>query len=260
MFLCGFGYNIGMKSNIRIVLINTSHPGNIGAVARAMKTMGLLRLHMVQPKIFPSADASARASGADDVLANAVVVDTLEEAVSGCRVVIGTSDRNRTIEWPQLTPKKAALQLQSEATEGDVALVFGREASGMTNDELELCHYLVSIPCNQAFSSLNLASAVQVLAYEIQLAYLEERVDVAAASEEKRDLATADEMESFFAHLQQTLVDLCFLNPGQPRQLMRRLRRLYNRAQPDKTEMNILRGTLSAAQGSKLHKTKQSKS
>jgi len=248
---------MAMKPNIRIVLINTSHPGNIGAVARAMKTMGLLRLHMVHPKTFPCAEATARASGADDVLANAVVVDTLEEALAGCRLVIGTSDRNRTIEWPSLSPKQAASQLQSEASQGDVALVFGREASGMTNDELELCHFLVSIPCNPDFSSLNLASAVQVLAYELQLAYAEERG--ASAVGEKRDLATADEMESFFEHLQQTLVDLCFLNPDQPRQLMRRLRRLYNRAQPDKTEMNILRGTLSAAQGSKLHKANQAK-
>ena len=249
-----FGYNAPMKSNIRIVLINTSHPGNIGAVARAMKVMGLENLYLVEPKEFPCAEATARASGADDVLAKAVVCHSLPEALAGCRYVVGTSARSRNIAWPLLTPRESAEKLTAESESGEVALVFGREHSGMTNEELESCHELVNIPSNPEYSSLNIAAAVQVLAYEVMLA------DGASKPEqEKRDLATADEMESFYGHLETTLTELQFLDPNQPRKLMRRLRRLFNRAEPDKTEMNILRGILSAAQGKKLHKADKNK-
>ncbi len=244
-----------MKTNIRIVLVNTSHPGNIGAVARAMKNMCLERLYLVEPYDFPSAEATSRSSGADDLLAQAVVCTTLEEALVGCRFVVGTSARNRSISWPVMAPRECAARLVEESVVGEVALVFGREDSGMTNDELERCHYLVSIPSNPDFSSLNLGAAVQVLAYELMMAA---PLVKPLPEEEGRDLAVADEMESFFQHLEQTLIELEFLDSSQPRKLMRRLRRFFNRARPDQTEVNILRGILSAAQGRKLTRSRES--
>lgn len=240
-----------MKNNIRIVLVNTSHPGNIGAAARAMKNMCLERLYLVEPKGFPCAEATARASGADDVLANAVVCESLEQALDGCHFVVGTSARSRRISWPVADPRQTAARVMQESQQGDVALVFGREHSGLTNEELEKCHYLVHIPTNPDYSSLNLAAAVQVLCYELMLFSPDENSQF---EEEARDLASAEEMESFFEHLEQALVELEFLDANHPRKLMRRLRRFFNRARPDKTEMNILRGVLSAAQGRKLHK------
>lgn len=243
-----------MKTNIRIVLVNTSHPGNIGAVARAMKNMCLERLYLVEPNDFPSAEATSRASGADDLLARAVVCSTLEEALAGCHFVAGTSARSRSIAWPVMAPRECAARLVEESSVGDVALVFGREHSGLTNEELERCHYLVNIPSNPNYSSLNLGAAVQVLVYELMMA--EPLARPVAVGEEGRELATADEMESFFGHLEQTLVELEFLDSNQPRKLMRRLRRLFNRARPDQTEVNILRGILSAAQGRKLYRPK----
>ncbi len=240
-----------MKKNIRIVLVNTSHPGNIGAAARAMKNMCVERLYLVKPKDFPCAEATARASGADDVLANTVVCDNLEQALVGCHFVVGSSARSRSISWPVEEPRQMAAHVIQESQQGDVALVFGREDSGLTNEELEKCHYLVHIPTNPDYSSLNLAAAVQVLCYELMLFSPAKNNSF---EEEVRDLAPADEMESFFVHLEQTLVELAFLDANHPRKLMRRLRRFFNRARPDKTEMNILRGVLSAAQGRKLHK------
>ncbi len=242
-----------MKKNIRIVLVNTSHPGNIGAAARAMKNMCLERLYLVEPKGFPCAEATARASGADDVLANAVVCESLGQALDGCHFVVGTSARSRRISWPVADPRQTAARVMQEAQQGDVALVFGREHSGLTNEELEKCHFLVHIPTNPDYSSLNLAAAVQVLCYELMLFSPDENSQL---EDEARDLASAEEMESFFEHLEQTLVELAFLDANHPRKLMRRLRRFFNRARPDKTEMNILRGVLSAAQGKKLYRTK----
>ncbi|MCL5801027.1 MAG: RNA methyltransferase, partial [Gammaproteobacteria bacterium] len=160
-------------SNIRIVLVNTSHPGNIGACARAMKTMNLSSLNLVQPKVFPSAEATARASGAADVLAGAQVFETLDAALAGCVLVIGASSRQRTIVWPELTPRECARQVIVQCDRAPVALVFGREHSGLTNSELERCNALVRIPSNPDFSSLNIAAAVQILAYEIMLDNLE---------------------------------------------------------------------------------------
>ena len=237
-----------MRENIRIVLVNTTHPGNIGGAARAIKNMCLDRLYLVQPKEYPSAEATARASGADDVLAKAVVCDTLEEALSGCRFVIGTSARSRRLSLPIENPRQSAARVAEEAEQGEVALVFGREHSGLTNEELEKCHYLVHIPTNPDYSSLNLAAAVQVLAYELMMINPEERMQM---QEELREVVTVEEMESFYGHLEETLTQLQFIDRNHPRKLMRRLRRLYDRARPDKTEMNILRGMLSAAQGSK---------
>lgn len=242
-----------MLSNIRIVLIGTTHPGNIGAVARAMKNMCLKQLVLVSPRIFPSAEATARASGADDLLANALVCGTLERAIEGCRLVVGASARLRTVEWPRLEPRACAEKLVAECRGGaDVALLFGRESSGLANAELDRCHYLVHIPANPEFSSLNLSQAVQVLGYELHIAEL--ALQQASVGEDKvtpGGLVTADIMESFFRHLQQTMEDIGFSNPRQSDKLQRRLRRLFLRARPDRDEINILRGILSAAQGRK---------
>jgi tRNA (cytidine32/uridine32-2'-O)-methyltransferase len=236
-------------ANIRIVLIGTTHPGNIGAVARAMKNMCLSQLCLVAPKQFPCAEATARASGADDLLANARVCDTLDEALEGCRLVAGASARLRTVEWPQLVPRESAQRLTTEAKQGPVALIFGRESSGLSNAELDRCHYLVHIPANSEYSSLNLSMAVQVLAYELHLAALEQEGEMSSDSEQ--EVASADVMESFYRHLEQTMVDTGFSDPRQSNKLQRRLRRLFNRARPDSDELNILRGILSAAQGRK---------
>lgn len=233
-----------MFYNIRIVLVETSHPGNIGAVARAMKNMSLTQLALVTPKSFPSAQASARAAGADDVLADATLHNTLDEALKGCSTVYGLSARRRTIAWPEFDPRECAQRVTVEATQGQVALVFGREHSGLTNPELERCNYLVHIPSNPAFSSLNLAAAVQVMSYEIMMAS-GERTKLATREEK---LASAEEMRLFYAHLQATLVDIGFVDPQNPRQVMRRLQRLFNRLQLEQTEINIMRGICAAAQ------------
>lgn len=240
-------------NHVRVVLVETSHPGNIGACARAMKNMCLSELYLVNPKIFPSSEATARASGADDVLARARVCASLEEAVQGCTDVFGASARLRTIPWPQLTPRECAARINAQP--GPAALVIGREHSGLTNAELERCNYLVHIPSNPEFSSLNIAAAVQVLAYEIFLAAARP-----VAQQEQQPPAAAEELERLYAHMQQALIDIEFLDPLNPRQLMRRLRRLFNRAHLDKIELNILRGILTAAQqaGQKHAKNAQS--
>jgi len=241
-------------SPIKIVLVATSHPGNIGATARAMKTMGLSQLVLVQPKQFPCADATARASGADDILARAVVVDSLDQALQGCRLVIGASARLRRLRWEQLTTRDSAQRVIEYTAAGqDVALVFGREHSGLTNEELERCHYLVNIPTDDDFSSLNLAAAVQVLSYEMRLAALEraQEPNLAGDDADKDDyaeLASADQLAGFYQHLEQVLVDLEFLDAQHPRKMMRRLKRLYSRAQLRQVELNILRGILSLIQ------------
>lgn len=235
--------------NVKVILVQPTHPGNVGAAARALKTMGLSRLSLVSPSGYPSADATARASGADDVLHAAQVVDSYEEALRGCGLVIGTSARPRTIAWPELEPRVCAEKLVEAAASGPVALVFGREHSGLTNAELDRCHYLVRIDANPAYSSLNLAAAVQVLAYEIRRA-VEARGRAAATPELPEVLASAEEMDGLFQHLQRVLTVTGFLSPAQPKQLMRRLRRLFNRARPDSTEVNILRGMLKSVEKS----------
>jgi len=232
-------------NNIRVVLIGTTHPGNIGAVARAMKNMCLDQLYLVQPKEFPCAEATARASGADDLLYNARVCNDLDEALDGCHLVVGASARLRRVEWPQFAPRECAAQLLNAAKQGCVALVFGRESSGLSNAEMDRCQYLVHIPANEEYSSLNLSMAVQVLAYELRMTSLE---GLSPEGKSERMVATADEMEGFIQHLEQTMRDIQFSDPRQSTKLLRRLRRLFNRAQPDNDELNILRGILSAAQ------------
>lgn len=228
----------------RIVLINTSHPGNIGAAARAMKNMGLDQLYLVDPKVFPSAEATARASGADDLLANAVCVDKLETAIGNASLVIGASARSRTLPLPTLDPRQCAELVEEQAESTCTAILFGRERTGLTNDELDRCHYLVQIPTNPDYPSLNVAAAVQVVAYELRMA-----ANLPANQTPRRHrLATAEEMELFYSHLEDTLTAIDFLDPDNPRQLLRRLRRLFGRVQPDENEINILRGILTAVQ------------
>jgi tRNA (cytidine32/uridine32-2'-O)-methyltransferase len=237
-----------MLNNIRIVLVDTSHPGNIGAAARAMKNMCLQRLYLVSPHQFPHAEASSRASGADDLLGAARVVSSLDEALIGCRLVVGTSARARSVNWPVVSPREAAAKLLAESYAGDVALVFGRERSGLSNSELDRCTFLVHIPTNAAYSSLNLGAAVQVLSYEVYQAYLGGQGDI---DQVPRDLATADMLQSFHCHLEQALNDVGFTDTRQSEKLLRRLRSLFQRARLDKDEINILRGILSAMQGRK---------
>ena len=232
-------------SNIRVVLIHTTHPGNIGAAARAMKTMGLAHLRLVTPKYFPHDEATARAAGATGVLDNAQVYPTFAEAVADCGVVLGVSARSRTIAWPQWDARAAGRHIVSAAQHAQVALVFGSERVGLSNDDIDRCHGLVQIPANPEYASLNLAAAVQVLAYELRVAALEV-ADVEKAAELESTPANAQDVERFYEHLRQTLVDVEFLDPENPRQLMRRLRRLFNRALPDTMELNILRGILAA--------------
>ncbi|KTB84195.1 RNA methyltransferase [Pseudomonas syringae pv. syringae PD2774] len=241
-----------MLQNIRVVLVGTTHPGNIGGAARAMKNMGLSRLVLVDPRIFPSPDADARASGATDILEGAQVVATLEEALVGCRLVLGTSARDRSLPWPMLDPRASGEKVIEQAGEGaEVALVFGREHAGLTNEELQRCHFHVHIPSDPAFSSLNLAAAVQVLSYEVRVAWLAAAEQCEAskpASAHNAELATMDEMEGFYTHLEATLVAIGFLDPEKPRHLMARLRRLYGRSEVERSELSILRGVLTETQ------------
>ena len=229
---------------LRVVLVDTSHPGNIGAVARAMWAMELRDLTLVRPKRFPSADATARAAGADALLYHATLCDTLEEAVAGCTWVVGTTVRARHLSLPRLAPREFAGRAMEEAGQGAVALVFGRERAGLSNDELDLCQAVACIGTNPAFSSLNVAAAVQVFAYELRVAGIgAPPPDGGDASDEA---TTAAEMEGFYGHLEQALTDIGYHDPRSPKLLMRRLRQLYGRARPDRAELNILRGILAA--------------
>lgn len=231
------------SSKVRIVLVNTTHPGNIGAVARAMKNMGLRELYLVDPRIYPSAEATARASGADDLLAEAVVCADLDQALEDCPLVIGASARQRAIECPRLSPRECVAMIAERAGAGPAAVVFGREHSGLSNDELDRCHFQLTIPVDPGFPSLNLAAAVQIFVYEHFLARAGAGQGPAA---EAGAAVPAAEMERFYQHLEQVMIEIGFLDPARPRHLMRRLRRLYNRARPDQNEMNILRGILTA--------------
>jgi TrmH family RNA methyltransferase len=233
-------------ARVRVVLINTTHPGNIGAAARAMKVMGLSSLHLVTPKIFPNAEATAMASGADDLLQTALVHDSLESALAGCSLVLGTSARLRSLPMPMLDARRASEQALQEVDSHHVAILFGRERYGLINEEMQRCQYLVNIPSNPAYSSLNLAQAVQIIAYELRVAAM----GGAGVSMPPLDWEPVDDsqMEGLFEHLEQTLLDIRFLNPRQPRKLMMRLRRLFNRARPDQNEINIIRGILKSSQ------------
>lgn len=233
-------------SNISIVLVNTSHPGNIGATARAMKNMGLTNLTLVQPVNFPSGVAVGRAVSATDILDAARVVDTLQEAVTDCGLVIGASARSRRIPWPMLTPESCADKVVREKAVNKVALVFGREDAGLNNEELQLCHFHVQIPADENYSSLNLAAAVMVICYEVRKAGLAQIGTVTKAEDEfwDQEKATGQQVEHFYEHLERVMVKIDFHDPENPRQLMQRMRRLFSRIRIDVMEMNILRGIL----------------
>ncbi|WP_394228099.1 tRNA (cytosine(32)/uridine(32)-2'-O)-methyltransferase TrmJ [Pseudoalteromonas spongiae] len=238
---------------IRIVLVNTSHTGNIGSVARAMKTMGFSKLYLVDPVNPVDSHASALAAGATDVLGNAVVVDTLQEAIADCNTVIGTSARSRTLSWPMVNPVECGEKLLAGTEqEGDVALVFGRENSGLTNEELQLCNFHVCIAANPEYSSLNLAMAVQTLCYETRMRYLakgEQQIE-----QDDAVYPSSEQMELFYQHLEKTLLDTGFIIKQHPGQVMTKLRRLFNRARPEEQELNILRGILTSIDKSVVKK------
>lgn len=229
---------------IRIVLVRTTHPGNIGAAARAMKNMGVSRLYLVAPTSFPDPVADARASGADDLLRSAHVVSTLDEALTGTVFSAALTVRRREWSVPVGTAREAAPQLILHATGGEVALVFGTENSGLTNEEVGLCSMPVSIPANPAFSSLNLAAAVQLMCYELRLATGGEL----AVADTQQPLATFEEVEGFHRHLEQAMTESGFYDPANPKRLLPRVRRLFGRTRLEREEVNILRGILSALQ------------
>jgi tRNA (cytidine32/uridine32-2'-O)-methyltransferase len=249
------------QNQIRIILVETSHSGNIGAVARAMKNMGLGNLWLVNPKSFPDETSYARAAGASDILDCAHVVSSLDDALADCVLVMGTSARGRKVPWPVIAPPEAASVAALNAEKGPVALVFGRENHGLSNDELHKCHYHIHIPSNPDYSSLNLAMAVQVMCYELRMNHLRS-LDGEEANSVLKPMMTPDDagwdvplapvkdVEGFYGHLEQVLLDINFHRRENPRQLMSRLRRLFQRARLDQTEINILRGILSAAQKS----------
>jgi len=234
-------------SQVSVVLVNTSHPGNIGATARAMKNMGLSKLILVQPEDFPSGVAVGRAVSAVDILDNARVVDSLQDAVADCGLVIGASARSRNIPWPMVNPEQCANKAVAEAGRNKVALVFGREDAGLNNEELQLCHFHVQIPADPNYSSLNLSAAVMVVCYELRKAALaqEEQTDIGEDEFWDQEKANGEQVEHFYVHLERVMTAIKFHDPENPRQLMPRMRRLFSRIRIDVMEMNILRGILS---------------
>jgi tRNA/rRNA methyltransferase len=236
-------------NNIRIVLCQTSHPGNIGSAARAMKTMGLQHLYLVKPDKFPDKQATALATGASDLLENAIVTETLSVALTGCAFVIGMSARKRYLSHELVNVRDAALQAFKIAASQPVAFVFGTEMSGLTNAELDCCQLLAMIPANPEYSSLNLAAAVQVMCYELRMAVLEGKLN----APEGLQLATNEDLERFYSHLEETLIKIGYLNPNAPKKLSERLRRIYARARLEKEEVNLLRGVLTLTQEPRKH-------
>lgn len=235
-------------SRLRIVLVGTQHPGNIGSAARALKTMGLARLVLVAPEKSPNAESSALAAGADDVLEAAEIHPDLASAVADCRLVLGCTARSRRVQLEELLPREGARRAVAEAAAGaQVALVFGRERTGLDNHELQLCHAAVHIPANPGYSSLNLAAAVQVLAYELRLALLDD-AGPAGQAEPRDPPAAHDEMEGLFAHLAQTLDQIDFHKGRAPESAMRKLRRMFLRARLDQREVRLLHGILADAE------------
>ena len=231
---------------IRVVLVEPTHPGNIGAAARAMANMGLRDLYLVRPREFPSEIAVKRAAGANEILDQAKVCDDLDSAINDCVLVMGTTARLRAVEWPQLDPAGAALEAVGAAERGCAAIVFGRESRGLTNAELDRCHYLVRIPVDDGFASLNLGSAVTVLLYEVRKRALVAQ-NTGAADQDSADLASAEDLQRFYQHLEEVLTEIEFTD-GRSSTLMRKLRRLYNRTLLTQEEVNILRGILSSVQ------------
>ena len=241
-----------MFEQLKIILINTTHPGNIGAVARAMKNMGFKHLCLVSPKIFPSDEATARAAGAENILAMAEVVGTIDEALSDCYWAFGLSARARKIALPILTVRTAAEKVANRLLEVatmpalKIGLVFGQEQSGLSNEALAKCHYQITIPANPEYASLNLAQAVQIVTYDFRMALENQAVPLKSTVTVSDDVASMGEVECFYTHLEKTLVQINFLDLRAPGYLMRHLRRLYAKSHLTKTELNILHGILTA--------------
>lgn len=236
-----------MLDAIRIVLVNTSHTGNIGSAARAMKTMGLKHLYLVDPVTPPDGKSHALAAGATDVLGNAVIVNTLKEAIADCSLVVGTSARSRTLSWPMLDSRECGAKLVEEAANFPVALVFGRENSGLSNEELQQCHYHVCIDANPDYSSLNLAAAVQTLCYEVRMHYLkQQRAPYADRKNEQTEYPLSGELENFYEHFEATFLAAGFVRAKHPGAIMSKVRRMFNRTRLESQELAILRGMLSA--------------
>lgn len=235
-----------LLNSVKVVLVGTTHPGNIGATARAIKNMGILDLALVEPKEFPSDVATFRSKAAKDILENATVYESLKDAVSGCELVVGTSARDRTVPWPVLSPSEAAKEMHKCSLNGDVAIVFGREDRGLTNEELGLCNFHVHIPSDPEYSSLNLSQAVQILAYEIRLAYLDEN----ERSEDywDVDLANNEQTERLINHMDELMQEVDFYDIENPRKLLVRVRRFFKRSKIDVMEANIFRGFFSTIQ------------
>ena len=257
------GSKLSLLERVRIVLVEPTHPGNIGSVARAMKTMGLSRLVLVNPKKFPHYEASKLAAGAESVLLNAEVVQTTKEALSDCTMVLGTSVRDREVTWPTFSPRETAAQVDRHVSEAEhqVAILFGRESSGLTNAEMDLCQSQIRISANQEYSSLNLANAVQIIAYELRMQFLQgakghqvgdQSVTINGESitraKERQLAATKTQKDGHIEHLQKTLESLDFIKAKPPTVLMRKLTRLYSKADLTVEEIQILRGVLSAVQ------------
>lgn len=237
------------SNRIRIVLVETTHPGNIGAVARAMKTMALGQLVLVRPKIFPAPEATARASGADDILEHAVLCDTLEEALRDCVLPYAVTARARHIAWPVLTPREFAARVAIDpSASGDIAIVFGRESSGLSNAELDLCRGAIRIPSQPEFSSLNLAMAVQIVAYELYQATSAAPAPGGSGFDPFDPPATAEELDLLYQHLLRVAEAIDYFDPAKPRLLPRRLRRLISRGGLLRSETQILRGLLTAVE------------
>jgi tRNA (cytidine32/uridine32-2'-O)-methyltransferase len=238
--------------NIKIVMVETTHPGNIGAAARAMKNMQLSRLALVNPKCPVGERAYARASGANGVLEEHTRFNSLPEALADCHLVVGTSARIRSLTWPQLNPRELGEKAVALADDQKLAIVFGREHAGLTNEELQHCHFTVNIPTNPDFSSLNVGAAIQVICYEIYQQY-QQSLTICTESIEwpvsgAEPMASSGELEGYFQHLEQVLISTGFIDAENPRQMMKRLRRLYQRVLPTQNEVNILRGILSSVE------------
>lgn len=238
-----------MLERVKVVLVGTTHSGNIGSAARAMKVMGLSQMVLVDPQCQVDAQAIALAAGASEIALNAQIYPTLEAAVADCGLVVGTSARSRTLEWPMLEPRECGEKLISEAKQHSVAMVFGRERTGLTNDELQLCHYHVCVPANPEYSSLNLAMAVQLLSYEVRMAYLALQQS-SQSSTLQEEYPRHQELERFYAHLEQVIMQTEFISAQQPGQVMNKLRRMFTRARPEAQEINMLRGILTSVQKS----------
>ncbi len=236
--------------NIRVVLCHTSHPGNIGSTARAMKTMGLHRLYLVNPKFFPDAQATSLAVNAGDVLEHAMVTDSLEQALADCQFVIGVSGKERSLSQQVMTVREAAQEVTTIASHSQVALVFGTEMSGLSNAEADCCHVLATIPANPEYTSLNLAQAVQIMAYEVRMALTTGELHY---SEKPVELATHEDLERLYEHMREVLEHIGYINPRAPKKLFERLRRLYGRTRLEKEEVNLLRGILTLTVNPKKH-------